>query len=40
MDAYEVRFTFTTAGRTFWRDPGDLSPARVGAPLSNIFFGP
>ena len=40
MDSYELRFTFSVAGRTFWRDPGDLSPARVGAPLSNIFFGP
>ena len=40
VDSYEVRFTMTTAGRTFWRDPGDLSVARLSAPLANIFFGP
>lgn len=40
VDSYEVRFTVTTSGRGFWRDPGDLSPARLRPPLANIFYGP
>jgi hypothetical protein len=36
-DRYDVRFTVTRVGRSFWRDPRDLIPARISAPLTNIF---
>jgi hypothetical protein len=36
-DNFEVRVTLGRTGRSFWSDPRDLSPARRGAPLFNIF---
>jgi len=36
-DRYDVRFTIARAGRSFWSDPRDLTPARRAAPLADIF---
>jgi hypothetical protein len=32
-----VRFTVTRVGRSFWRDPRDLIPARISEPLTKSF---
>jgi hypothetical protein len=35
-----LRFSSVDATREFWRDPGDLAPARAGMPASPIFGWP
>ncbi|WP_434479332.1 hypothetical protein [Gemmatimonas sp.] len=37
---FSVRFTYTVAGRSFWREPWQLARARLGAVASDIFTWP
>lgn len=38
--AFEVRFTYTVAGRSFWREPFQIARARIAAAASDIFTWP
>jgi len=37
---FAVRFTYSIAGRSFWREPSQISRARVSASASDIFTWP
>lgn len=37
---YGVRFSLRTAGRAFWREPGDIGRVRAGAAATSIFGWP
>jgi hypothetical protein len=37
---YAIRFTYTVAGRSFWREPFQIARARVATAASDIFTWP